>query len=846
MLVRGGRGTGRSALLAEIARRQAAAGTTVLAVAALPGDRRLPGAGLQRLLEPVRRQAGTLPASLARLSGGFDQEAVAAVAERLSATGPLLWCVDDIDRLDELSRDAILGQRSARILASSGGPVTALTPYEIDLHRLRPAQAAALLGDMSGIGRHPGTRLVLAQAAGNPLALVELARNLAAGPAVTPTTTELPVPPRLRRALAPAVDALDPVRMRAALLAAFAAETPGAGTATALGVLVSPEVWDWLVSDGVLRPGRRRRFTHPVVRAAVIARAGHADCRDARHQLAAMLPVSDPARAWHTARAEPAPDDDTARALDRAGTELLAGGRLRASAYALGLAARLSTTVADARSRGQRAAYSAHLAGEEPWAAQLTAVAGDEAQPIATTAGSPITAVAGSPITPAAGHPKTSTAGSPVGAGAEPVEVPEIAPLLLRAWLRGDDESRAAVRETFGRPITAPIVGVWARAIVEDADPDGEAERMLHQNTRAARRDPMSPDQREMVLGTIALARHDTPAAIRYMARSAELISPGSLHVPIAHCGLAGARYDAGELSPALTHAALVLDAVAPGADGLLADLRAGALAVIASVATLREDPSAQEAVREARSELRPSDQAAHDLRLVRAQGLIAGMRGRHELAFRRLRRLFHPDGRPVHHRVSDLGLADLARVAVVLGRADDVRQMILDALPRITALRSVRATAIHNRALALLAGPDESAETHFRLALADPGSEVWAIERAMTRMDYAEWLRRRQRPAESRPLLAAARDVFAAAGLTAWQERAEAELAAAAPPARSGAAGLTPQQRQVVTLAAQGLTNPQIATRLGLSARTVGIHLSRAYPILGVHRRSQLPLVMQ
>ncbi|BAL89811.1 putative LuxR-family transcriptional regulator [Actinoplanes missouriensis 431] len=878
LLITGGRGTGRSALLAEAARRHASAGATVLVVGALPGDRGVPGAGLQRLLHPVRDEA---PVGLAFLWGtahgaGHDVgAAVDALAARLAARGPVLWCVDDLERLDELSRTAILRQRHATVLATgatgatwatgdagdtgnaggsrNGGATgdTVLRPYlMIELDRLSPADATALLAGMPGLAGHPGARLVLAQAAGNPLALTELARNLVSGPPITPATTELPVPDRLRRALAPTVDDLDPVRMRAALLAAFAAETPGPATAAALAVLVSPDVWQWLVADGVLRPGRRRRFTHPVVRAAVIDRAGHAQRRDARHQLAALLPAGGPARAWHTAHAEPVPGETLAGVLDAAGGELLAAGRLRAAGYALGLAARLSGDPARALARQRRAAYSAHLAGEQAWSRQLA--------PPGTGAGVP-------------------------GDATAVIDVPEIAPLLLRAWLRGDEDAREAVRDLLGsgRPVAGPIVAVWASAIVEDTDPDGAAERMLHQRVRPSRRDPMSPEQRQMVLGTIALARHETVAAVRYMSRSVELVAHGSLHEPIAHCGLAGARYDLGELDAAADHAVRTLAALGVPADagsaggasgfsgaigaaggasgfsgaigaaagraegsGVHDDLRAGALAVLASVAVLREDADAEEWVRRARAGLRPADQAAHDLRLVRAQGLIAGMRGRHELAFRRLRRLHHPDGRPVHHRLSDLGLADLARVAVILGRDDEVRPLVEAATPRIRALRSVRASAIHHRALALLAGTSEQAETYFRLALADPASDVWAVERALTRMDYAAWLRRRQRPAESRPLLEAARDVFAAAGLTAWQERAEAELAAAGPPSRPGL--LTPQQHQVVMLAAQGLTNPQIAARLGLSARTVGIHLSRAYPILGVTRRSQLPLVMQ
>ena len=77
------------------------------------------------------------------------------------------------------------------------------------------------------------------------------------------------------------------------------------------------------------------------------------------------------------------------------------------------------------------------------------------------------------------------------------------------------------------------------------------------------------------------------------------------------------------------------------------------------------------------------------------------------------------------------------------------------------------------------------------------------------------------------------------------WRARVEAELVAvgAAPPERSSAAGreLTSQELQVVRLAAGGLTNREIGAQLFLSPRTVGHHLYKAYPKLGVNRRAEL-----
>jgi DNA-binding NarL/FixJ family response regulator len=51
----------------------------------------------------------------------------------------------------------------------------------------------------------------------------------------------------------------------------------------------------------------------------------------------------------------------------------------------------------------------------------------------------------------------------------------------------------------------------------------------------------------------------------------------------------------------------------------------------------------------------------------------------------------------------------------------------------------------------------------------------------------------------------------------------------------------LTPQQRQIVRLASDGLTNREIGDRLFLSPRTVSSHLYRSFPKLGVADRHQL-----
>ena len=137
--------------------------------------------------------------------------------------------------------------------------------------------------------------------------------------------------------------------------------------------------------------------------------------------------------------------------------------------------------------------------------------------------------------------------------------------------------------------------------------------------------------------------------------------------------------------------------------------------------------------------------------------------------------------------------------------------------------------------------------EVHFGTALADPAGDQWPFERAQLRLDYAEWLRRRRRINDAKPVLTQALETFRRLGARSWAQRAQAELRACGV-AATGVPGkpdaleeLTPQQRQIVRLASHGLTDREIGDRLFLSPRTVSSHLYRSYPKLGVASRHQL-----
>jgi DNA-binding CsgD family transcriptional regulator len=191
--------------------------------------------------------------------------------------------------------------------------------------------------------------------------------------------------------------------------------------------------------------------------------------------------------------------------------------------------------------------------------------------------------------------------------------------------------------------------------------------------------------------------------------------------------------------------------------------------------------------------------------------------------------------------------LPDLVEAAVRSGRPAEA----LDATGRFerwaghTGETWARAVALRCRALL---HPGDAAATLFAEAAALHRADgEHPFERARTDLLHGEWLRRARRRSEARGPLRAAVEAFEELGARPWADRARAELRATgetrtvAGPGRDVLADLTPQEMQVVRLAAAGLSNRDIGAQLFLSPRTVGYHLYKAFPKLGVASRAQL-----
>ena len=205
----------------------------------------------------------------------------------------------------------------------------------------------------------------------------------------------------------------------------------------------------------------------------------------------------------------------------------------------------------------------------------------------------------------------------------------------------------------------------------------------------------------------------------------------------------------------------------------------ASAEVITATVLALRGDSGA--ARRHAARALAAVDPAECGLvaaRARRALGVAALADGSYLQAFTQLRGLFSEDGTPLHNYASYLGVADLAAAAVRADRRMEGCDVIEHALSRLDGTASARLEQLIARARGILAGPDGSG-ARFGTALADPAGDQWPFERAQLRLDYGEWLRRRRRINDAKPVLTQALGTFRRLGARSWAQRAQAELRA-------------------------------------------------------------------
>jgi DNA-binding CsgD family transcriptional regulator len=884
LVVLGDAGIGKSVLLADLAQRARSAGSRVLAVTGREPEANLPFAALHQLLRPVVDSTVDLPARQSKaLRGvlGLTAEpvppdrlltgiAVLTLLSELSEGSPLLVIVDDAHLLDRSSLDVLsfVGRRldAERVVLVLGGRGPAPLPGldsgfpELRIEPLPTSDANRLLDEQPHPPRGRARGQVLAQAAGNPLALIELAQVIAADPAAGRRWAAEPLP--LSRKLAAVLAARFaglPGPTRAALLLAAIADHPGPGPGS------SPATGGTygLVAD-VLAPAERLglvtvnrsglQFSHPLVRSAIYHTAPFAERAAAHRRLADALADQPDRRAWHLAAAALEPDERLASLLEATAAQAQRRDGAAAAALALERAAELSPDREDQARRLISAASVAVPTGQADWVEDLAGRA------LAITADPALQLAARRAVGWALAWTSQHVAALSVliavaeeaSAGRPDLAWGALGTATAVAYQSGTPASRQAVARTLDHlerqapppPAGAPsadldALQVWIRAGTNPFAGRHELVSRLHRLTAAALDDPSVPGAAAWLLDEPELAVELLQEAVHRLASAGVRGASGA-----ALSALGWSYIDTGRWDDALAVCAEASDL----AEAYQMDIVAAAADVsVATVLAGRADPSAARAhVGRALARVDPAQSRGVTARAWHALGIAALADGDHLVAYAQLRQLFYPDCSPLHYHVSYLGLADLAAAAVRAGRQLEGREILDRALRHLDGTPSPRLEQLLARAHGLLADP-ASAEPHFDKALCDPAGECWPFERAQLQLDYAEWMRRQRRINEAKPLLMAALDTFRRLRARSWAQRAETELRAcgvaipdAADPA-DALSELTPQQRQIIHLASDGLTNREIADRLYLSPRTVGSHLYRSYPKLGVAGRHQL-----
>jgi DNA-binding NarL/FixJ family response regulator len=187
--------------------------------------------------------------------------------------------------------------------------------------------------------------------------------------------------------------------------------------------------------------------------------------------------------------------------------------------------------------------------------------------------------------------------------------------------------------------------------------------------------------------------------------------------------------------------------------------------------------------------------------------------------------------------------VGDLIEALVELGRLDEARALTEQLAERGTALERDWAVAVAGRCRGLIAAAEGDLEE--ALAALEDAAAVHErvpvpFDRARTLLALGAVRRRARRRRAAREALEQACEELERLGAALWLARGRSELArVGGRPPSDGA--LTPSERKVAALVAQGRTNREVAAELVLSEKTVESHLSHVYRKLGLRSRAEL-----
>ncbi|WP_326834814.1 AAA family ATPase [Amycolatopsis rhabdoformis] len=879
LLVVGEAGVGKSAVLDEFAGGEAERGTRVLRAAGAQFEAEVNYSALNQLLFPLGADLAALTEThrtALRCALGFElgpaperlvvSNAALLWLRAVAAETPLLIVIDDLHWVDRASAE-VLGFVARRLV---GSPIVFLAACrsaergffqdsglaEAVLPPL-PATAARRLVDRHFPDLAPAVRRrLLAEAAGNPLALLELPSALDGDQRADFTTLPevLPLSDRLQELFTTRVRGL-PERCRLMmLLGALGGTVELARLRTAGGDTC--DVDDLAPAEAarlVHVSGTRLGFRHPLIGAAVVEVSAERERRWAHRALAGVVATPE-RRVRHLAESAVGLDAGIAAQLDESAQALLRHGDALGAVTALTRAAELSPDPAERSRRLAEAAYvGADAGGELVTAGRLL---GDARRSGALPTHSlPGAAAAAHLLINSDGDVTTAhrlLAGA-VEAGdhgfdaADPVLIEALLNLLLISWYVGTPQAWETFHGLVGRltPEPPPLLRVNATVFSDPAratEDDVAALDTLIDSVgeRAEAQDPT----RLIRIGTAAVFADRLPRlrqAERHLAQSRRAgQGPARRHLgALMHLGVDG--FQNGRWDEAWQYAdegiALCVEhgfRFFPWYFHWVQALVAAGRGEVAAARQLTDDMARRAVAHQAAG-------ITHFAAQARALAEIGA--GDHEAAYHHATRV-SPAGELARYRPTALWVApDLVEAALSTGRraeasahAGALREAALGKLsPR---LRLISAAAGASTA------DDDTARERFEAALSGPGLDRWPFDLARVRLAYGERLRRLRSTSAAREQLTIAHDTLAALGAVPWRDRAANELRAtgltrqSAPAAKSP---LTPQEREIAELAGAGLTNKQIGQKLFISHRTVGDHLYKIFPKLGITSRAAL-----
>ena len=889
LVVRGEPGMGKTALLDYLAGH--AEGCRVVRAAGVQSEMEFAFAAVHQLCAPLLDRLDNLPGpqrdalgTAFGISTGPVPDrfliglAVLSLVSDVAAERPLLCLVDDHQWLDRASAQ-VLAFVARRLEAESVGLVFAARTASDELAGL-PALAVAALPDAdaralldSAVTGPLDARVrdrIVAETRGNPLALVELPRALTpaelAGGFGLPSADTLPawIEATFQRQL----DALPAeTRRLVELAAADPVGDPVLVWRAAERLGIGPGAATPAAEAGLLEFGAQVRFRHPLVRWLAYQSAPLQERQDLHRALADVTdPQADPdRRAWHLAQAAPGPDEDIAVELARSASRAQARGGIAAAAAFLERAALLTCEPACRAERLLAAAQAKRDAGALDAALRLLVAA--EAGP---------------------------------GDALRTAEVEHLRGQIALDQRRGQDATRLLLSAAHRfEPLNPGLAReTHLEALWEAAMWGGELDRVsgVRKAAEAARAAPPGPDPPRVVdvlLDALALRfTQGHAAAAPALTRALELVlglntgtgggwllpSGGRISQIIAlelwdfesWYALAGRQALLARGAGALVHLQFALNYLAR-AHLLAGDLSTAALLIeedhLIAEATRNPPVADTEVMLAAWRGREPAASALIETTAqeaaARGSGRLAGFAsyassvlynglGQHDAAREAAWRAFQP-GQLGH---GPLVISELAEAAARTGDQAAVRAALDWLSERTRSRRTEWALGIEARIRALLS-EGEDAEGCYQESIGRLGRTRLRPELARAHLLYGEWLRRGNRRVDARKQLRTAHDLLDAIGMEAFAGRARRELLATGETVRkrSGEPGpahpgqpadaLTAQEAQVARLARDGLSNPEIGTRLFISARTVQYHLRKVFTKLGISSRSQLYRVL-